>query len=76
MGSTSVWNTGDLCVGVRTLIEKHGGDVAAALKALFSGSTSYEQARSMASVLAHCFKMTEAEFMICHRKWKRGQAIF
>jgi hypothetical protein len=77
VSSGSVWHTGDLCVGVRKLIADCGGDVAAALDRLFrQGGTSYESARELSVDLAGCFEMTEAQFMLCHRRWKLGQAIF
>jgi hypothetical protein len=75
MGSRPFYSTADICVAVRTLIEDNGGDKGAALKALFGGSCSWASAREYSVHLAHCFELSEAEFMACYSRWKKGQAI-
>lgn len=74
MGSRPFWNGSDLCVGVETLIRQHGGKVSLAVRALFGGSCSYARARELSVHLAHCFNMSEAQFMACYRRWRRGQS--
>jgi hypothetical protein len=63
-----VWSTDDPCVAVTELLRRNNGDVDKALRALFGRSCSYLTARQLSVALAHCFDMTEDEFM---RHFKR-----
>lgn len=67
MSGTPFWSTRDPCVGVDTLIRKHNGDRVAAIKTLLGKYCSYLIARQCAIAVAHCFGLSEAEFM---RIWK------
>jgi hypothetical protein len=74
-GATTVWSN-DFPKGVKMLLEEHGGDIDAALSALFrTGGTTYEKARGISGIFAPLFGLSEAEFMKKHKNWKLARPM-
>lgn len=70
-------NTGTDCARIDELIQNQNGDRCAALGRLIGGSCSFGGARKLSIAFAHCFGLTEVEFMRCYRKRARlGQCTF
>jgi hypothetical protein len=71
-GSTLVWSNDDKR-NVAMLLEKNGGSVDAALKALFqAGNTSYQQALDLSTRFGPAFGMSATDFMKKYRLWRKG----
>lgn len=71
-GSSLVWST-DQSKRVPILLEHSGGDVNTALKKLFGGSCSYEQAKVLAGRFAKDFGLTEGQFVYRYYRWRRNE---
>ena len=68
--SKLVYSSDDPCVLVRRCLEQHNQDIDQVIRVLSGGSCHRDAARRMAQELAHCFGISEVDFM------KRWRAVF
>jgi hypothetical protein len=73
MADRLVYSSGDPCALVRTLLQRTEGDTEEALRRLLAVPCSRELALQLSIASAHCFGLTQVEFMHIYSRIKRGE---